>query len=124
MKNFCIGTAISVLALCGTLCAQSTSGTVVGTVKDPSGNMVPLARVELKNKGTDAVRTTVTTEAGAYQFSNVEIGTYVLTVEATGFQKEEFTAFDLGAREARRIDADLKVATQSTTVKLNRPPAP
>jgi hypothetical protein len=80
--------------------------------------MVPLARVELKNKGTDAVRTTVTTEAGAYQFSNVEIGTYVLTVEATGFQKEEFTAFDLGAREARRIDADLKVATQSTTVNV------
>jgi hypothetical protein len=110
--------ALPALAFCGALGAQSTSGTVVGTVKDPSGNVVAVARVELKNKGTDAVRSTVTNETGSYQFSNVEIGTYLLTVEAPGFQKEQFTAFDLGAREAKRLDTDLKVASQSTTVNV------
>jgi hypothetical protein len=110
--------ALSIFVFSAALDAQSTSGTVVGTVKDPSGNVVPLARVELKNKGTDAARSTVTNDTGSYQFSNVEIGTYLLTVEAPGFQKEEFTAFDLEAREAKRLDAELKVASQSTTVNV------
>ncbi len=117
----CVGINFSwwlALALSGPLYGQSISGEVVGTVKDPSGNVVPVAHIELKNKGTDAVRATVTNDTGSYQFSNVDIGTYVLTVEAPGFQKSEFTAFDLGAREVKRLDADLKVASQSTTVNV------
>jgi Carboxypeptidase regulatory-like domain/TonB dependent receptor len=107
-----------VLASSGAIHAQSTFGTVLGTVKDPSGNLVSLAKVELRNKGTDAARSTLTNEAGSYQFSNVDVGTYVLIVEAPGFQKSEFTAFDLGARETKRLDADLKVSSQTTTVNV------
>ena len=105
--------ASSVVALC-----QSTSGTILDPWKDPSGNLVSTAKVELTNQGTNAVRTTITNETGSYEFTNVEIGSYQLTVQTPGFEKVQFTAFDIGARETERLDADLKVASQATTVNV------
>jgi hypothetical protein len=98
--------------------AQSISGTVLGTVKDPSGKVAPQAVVQLINKGTDAKRSAVTSESGDYRFADVEAGTYVLTIELPGFQKEEFAPFDLLARETRRLDSNLKIATQAQTVNV------
>jgi len=97
---------------------QSTFGTVLGTVKDPSGAFVPMATVSLTNTGTNAVRTAMTDTNGNYQFVNVEVGDYKLTVEAAGFQKTEYQAFNLQARATIRADIDLKVASQATSVTV------
>jgi len=97
---------------------QSTSGTVLGTVKEASGAVVPGAVVDLTNAGTNAKHSSRTDEAGSYQFVNLEVGTYLLTVEAPGFQKAEFKAFDLSGRETKRLDAQLQIATQSTTINV------
>jgi hypothetical protein len=97
---------------------QSTSGTVLGTVKEPSGSVVPMAVVNLTNTGTNAKRSTITGDTGTYQFVNLEVGTYQLTVEAGGFQKAEFSSFDLGGRETKRLDAELKIASQTTTINV------
>ena len=102
----------------------STSGTVLGTVKDPSGSAVATVVVELVNKGTDAKRTTVTNEEGDFRFADIDAGSYVLVVEAPGFQREEFSQFDLLARETRRLDATLKVATQTQTVNVESSAGP
>ncbi len=109
-------------AASGTLRAQSTAGTVLGTVKDPSGHIMPDVKVSLANQGTAAIRSSLTDEAGSYEFSSIEVGTYVLLIESPGFQKLEFSAFDLGARETRRLDAEMKVATQATTVNVESAP--
>src|ERR1700733_9214582 len=69
-----------VLAFCQASSAQSTFGTVLGTVKDPSGSLVPMAKVELKNTGTNATHTTVTNTNGSYTFVNIDVGNYKLTV--------------------------------------------
>jgi hypothetical protein len=53
-----------VLAFCQASYAQSTFGRVLGTVKDPSGSLIPMATVELMNTGTNAVRTAVTNTNG------------------------------------------------------------
>jgi hypothetical protein len=98
--------------------AQSISGTILGTVKDPSGKNVSQAKVQLINKGTDAQRVTLTSENGDFRFGEVEAGDYVLSIEAPGFQKEEFSQFELLARETRRLDALLKLATQTQTVNV------
>src|SRR5690349_14937118 len=100
---------LSILACCNVAQAQSSFGTVVGTVKDPQGNVVAAAAVHLTNKGTNAARSALSSEIGSYEFSNVEVGSYELIVEASGFQRQEFTVFDLGARETKRLDAALKV---------------
>ncbi len=114
----CLYTLCFVFLWSGVLQAQSTFGTVLGTVKEVSGSVVPNAKVSLVNQGTNAERSTLSDQNGTFQFVNVEVGTYKLTVEATGFQKSEFTSFDLGGRETKRLDADLKIATQTTTVNV------
>jgi len=95
---------------------QSTFGSVVGTVKDASGDVIVTASVVLMNSGTAAKRTLSTDASGYFSFVNLEPGAYQLTVEQTGFQKVEFVNLDLQSRETKRIDALLKVATQSQTV--------
>src|SRR5580704_12927312 len=96
------------LTLCRAGYGQSTFGTVLGTIKDPSGSFVPMAKVSLMNTGTNAEHSTISNSNGGYEFVNVEIGTYKLTVEAPGFQKTEYQAFDMAARDTKRIDIDLK----------------
>jgi len=113
-----------ILGWCNVAQAQSTFGTVLGTVKDPQGNVVATAAVRLTNKGTNAARSTLSNEIGSYEFSNVEVGSYELTVEAPGFQRQEFTVFELGARETKRLDAALKVATQVQTVDVESSAGP
>src|SRR5580704_2126064 len=93
-----------VLSLSSTALAQSTFGTVLGTVKDPSGSVVPKAKVVLINTGTNAKRETETGSNGGYQFVNIDVGTYRLSIEAVGFQKTEFQSFELTARDTKHID--------------------
>ena len=86
--------------------------------KDPSGGVIPKAKVELVNQGTNAVRQAESSANGGYQFVNIDVGTYQLSIEASGFQKTEFQSFELSARETKHIDLDLNVATQATTVTV------
>src|SRR5260370_38571483 len=72
----------------------------------------------LTNKGTSASRTLAEDEAGSYSFVNVDAGSYELTVETSGFQKIQFTTLDLQARETKRVDSTLKVASQNQTVMV------
>src|SRR6185437_9713996 len=109
--------AIVTLLVCTTpSLGQSTFGTIIGTVKDASGDVVNGATVVLMNSGTAAKRTLATDQSGYFSFVNLDPGTYQLAVEQTGFQKVEFVNLDLQARETKRVDALLKIATQSQTV--------
>jgi hypothetical protein len=113
-----VAAVFCLLPLSSLVYAQSTYGTILGTVKDPSGSAVPKASVELLNTGTNAVRKASTNDAGAYQFVNVDTGTYQVKVSAPGFETVEFTSIDMSARDTKRFDADLKVATQATVVTV------
>jgi hypothetical protein len=109
---------VCLVAFCKVSYSQSTFGTVLGTVKDPSGSLIPMAKVDLTNTGTSAVRSAITNSNGTYEFVNTEIGNYRLSVEAPGFQKTEYQAFDVAARATVRIDIDLKVQSQAESVTV------
>ncbi len=109
---------LGVLAFSELSYAQSTFGKVLGTVKDPSGSVVPGVKVDLTNTGTNANRSTLSKSDGSYEFVNMEIGTYTLQAEAPGFQPTQVKPFDLTARDIKRIDIDLQVSTQATTVNV------
>src|SRR5271165_2618469 len=111
-------TVACLLAFSDASYGQSTFGTVLGTVKDPSGSVVPGIKVSLLNTGTNADRSTVSKSDGSYEFVNVEIGTYKLQTEATGFQSAQFKPFEMTARATARIDIDLQVSSQSTSVTV------
>lgn len=66
--------------------AQATGGRVSGTITDAAGSVVPNAAVNLKARATGQTLTTQSGETGSYNFPNVAVGDYDLTVEAAGFQ--------------------------------------
>ncbi len=119
-RSFSRLTLSTLLAAAFTVSAfgQSTFGTVLGTVKDASGGLVPSAKLDLLNIGTNETRSTVSNNDGSYQFVNVDVGKYKLSIEKPGFQKSEFDQFELSSRETRRLDVNLQVATQATTVNV------
>ena len=65
---------------------QTTFGSIVGTVTDPSGAAIGQAAVKLTNLGTSEVRTTVTSTEGLYQFVNLLPGSYRVDVEKPAFK--------------------------------------
>jgi hypothetical protein len=120
----CIGLGLVFLLTNGPRgCAQTrTTGTVLGTVKDPSGAVIPGAAVTLQNVGTGATFTASTNASGAYSFPAVSVGSYRVTVAKTGFKGFVHTAFTVDALENVRIDAVLEVGTVSQTVSVTAPP--
>ncbi len=95
--------------------AQSTFGSFVGTVKDPSGGALVNCTVTVTNAGTSATRTTTTDSTGTYTAVNLEPGTYDITIDLPGFKKAVYTDIPLQARQThprgrnayvRRPDAD------------------
>src|SRR5215831_6225128 len=97
---------------------QSTFGTVLGTVHDPSGAAVTKAVSTITNSGTSARRSAVTDASGSYEFPNLEAGAYSLSVEAPGFQSATYTNIELTARQTVRVDGQLSVPTQVESVNV------
>jgi hypothetical protein len=109
---------VSVLASGTPLLAQSTFGTILGTVRDSSGAVVPGATVTLTNTGTTAARTAKSDASGDYAFNNIDVGTYSVAFTAAGFEKDSVAEILLTARETRRIDASLKAGAETQTVEV------
>jgi hypothetical protein len=104
--------------------AQSTFGTILGTVRDQSEALIPGSAVTVQNVGTSVRRMVVTDETGSYTVPNLEPGTYRVRIEVAGFQVAEFTDIQLMARQTIRIDGAMKVATQAESVNVTTEAAP
>ncbi|HEY6347128.1 MAG TPA: TonB-dependent receptor [Bryobacteraceae bacterium] len=102
----------------GSAAAQSTFGSFIGDVKDPSGAAVAACVVTIKNTATGAERSVVTDAQGAYVAVNMEPSTYEITVALAGFEKKTFAGIELTARQEVRIDAILSLATQTQAVQV------
>src|SRR6204780_2570624 len=96
---------------------QSTFGSIVGTVKDQSGSVVPGATVTLVNQGSSAKHSVTSSASGNYEFLNLDAGTYQVTVAASGFKDQVFDHLVLQARDTQRIDASLSVGSAAQTVE-------
>jgi hypothetical protein len=96
--------------------AQSTFGTFLGTVTDPSGQVLTDATATLTNTGTGATTTAKTDKEGTYSFLNVEPGTYSISISSEGFQQKEYSNLVLQARDTQRIDIKLTVGSTVSTV--------
>ena len=93
------------------------SGSVSGTVMDPSGAVVPGAAVTLTNAARGTVFQATTNASGAYTVALLEPGTYMLTVEATGFQKQE-SSVEVAVSQTATANVSLTVASSGTTVTV------
>jgi hypothetical protein len=110
--------ACFLLAAAPHLVAQSTFGTILGTVHDASGAVIPGAAVTLLNTGTSAQREVTTDGSGNFVFSNIDVGTYSITIAAQGFEKFNQTDIGITARESRHIEATLQLGAANQTVTV------
>jgi hypothetical protein len=98
--------------------AFAQTATVLGTVTDPTGSVVPGATITITNTGTNAKRVLQTNTAGSYIAPELPIGPYSVKAEATGFKTYERTGITLDSNDTVRVDAALQVGqvTENVTV--------
>jgi hypothetical protein len=101
---------------------QTSRGTLTGTVTDISGAVIAKASVSIKQVGTNVTRQTLSNEAGIYRFDAVDLGTYILTVQASGFSKQETMGVEIEAAHTTNIDVSLKVGATAETVTVEASP--
>jgi Carboxypeptidase regulatory-like domain/TonB dependent receptor len=120
-RTFVLGaTLIALLAAGGapTLEAQVLYGSIVGSVKDSTGAAVPGAGVTITNVETRLSRQALAEANGAYTFSTVPTGTYVLKVSLSGFKTFTQPAVPVTLNSVTRIDATLQVGAVSESVEV------
>lgn len=103
------------LLFCAVAAAQTGTGTIVGTVVDPSGAVIRGAHVVAENVNTGVKNQTTTNKAGAYSFRFLPIGHYEVTVTHPGFALKKVSAFRLNLDQTAHIDVHLAVGATSTT---------
>jgi hypothetical protein len=102
--------------------AQTTSATIVGTISDPSGSIVPGAQVTARNPDTGLTRTVTTNEAGTYRFEFLPVGNYVIEVTANGLRKASRAGIVLEVNDTARVDISLTVGQVTETVTVTEAP--
>ena len=98
--------------------AQTSNATMGGTVADASGALIPGVEVTARNVATGIVNTTLTNEAGAYQFASLQTGTYQVNATLAGFQTATNNNVTLGGSEQVRLNFVLRVGDIATTVDV------
>jgi hypothetical protein len=94
------------------------TATLVGSVTDSSGSVVPNVVVTLTNVDTQVVTRSVTNAEGAYYLPFLNVGNYRLNMEASGFKRYERLGLVLNAGEDPRIDVKLEVGAVGETVSV------
>jgi hypothetical protein len=120
-KRSLSATLLVVFCLAVTICAGaqsgSNSGSITGTVLDPTGAVVPGATVEIHNPVSHFDRSTTTDSSGKFEIPNIPFNPYHMTVKATGFAS---TAQDVDVRSTVRVavNVSLQVSGASTSVTV------
>ena len=114
--------SMSGLVLFGFLCLASASAQenaeLTGTVTDPSGAVIPNAKVTITDIGTGQSRTVTSNGAGLFDFSSLNHGTYNMKVEADGFNNFQTSNIVLNVAQTVQENAVLQVGAGSQTVTV------
>jgi len=97
---------------------QVSNATITGTVADASGAVLPGVSITATNIATGVVSTVLTNEAGAYNIQSLLPGTYNVSADLPGFQKQTYQNSALGNAVTVRLNFTLQVATQAQSVEV------
>src|SRR5450755_3992258 len=119
-RRFCAIVSIGVLLSlsCLSLHAQSTYGSISGTIVDTTGAAVPDAAVTLTNTGTAEKRTQTGGDDGHFTFVNLFQGEYRLDIEKQGFKHFTHPGIVVQVQQDTKADAILSVGQVSETVEV------
>ncbi len=116
MKAIVIGLA---LLLCSGVKAQDTTGKITGIVTDPTGAVIPNAKVTVTQTATGVSHDTTTDQSGSYQVLQLPIGLYRVRAEAPGFAVVTVDSkTSLEINQTLRIDVKLEVGQVSSAIEV------
>jgi len=102
-------------------CAQGqvTTGTIRGVVKDQSGALVQGARIVLASTATGSARTTQTSDAGEFEFTNLLPGNYTINIEAANFKSTTLKDVKVELNKTTDIPVEVAVGVQTETITVS-----
>jgi hypothetical protein len=106
------------LLLTSNLSGQVDRGGLTGTVKDPSGLVVPGARVSAVQNATGLERTAITTASGTYDIPELPVGAYTVTFALKGFQTVRFESLQVAVEHTTTLDAVLLVSGATERIEV------
>jgi len=123
VNNRLLAVVVCLVTLCFVVPAlamgqMAGTGTVGGLVTDPSGAAVVGATVTLTDPSTGAVRTVQTNDAGRYLFSNVQPGTYDVTINQAGFRQARLSKHVVSVGSEVTVNAKMELGAVSQTVEI------
>jgi hypothetical protein len=98
--------------------AQVVGATLTGTVTDPSGAVIPNAKVSIQDTATGITRETSVDTAGLYSAPNLLPGTYTVTTSAQGFSTQVHTGITLGVAASQILNISLEVGELNSKVEV------
>jgi hypothetical protein len=109
------------LCFCALLRAAEPTGTIAGSILDPSGAAVPNAKVTATALGTGLTRGTKSGSDGQFVIPLLPVGVYSITVEVTGFERFEQRGIEVRVDQNSTVPVTLKIGstTQLVTVEAN-----
>jgi hypothetical protein len=93
-------------------------GTIVGTIADPSGSVIPKAKVTVTDEGTQASRSVVANDQGYYVIPALRPSTYDLTASASGFEGYSQKSVTLLADQSLTVDVHMTIGQITETVSV------
>jgi|SRR5579871_277956 len=101
--------------------AADPTGTIAGTVLDPSGASIVGARIIVTNTGTGFTREGTTGSDGGFVFPLLPVGIYNLTVDSSGFRRYEQTGIEVKTDQSSTVAVSMQIgaANESVTVEAN-----
>lgn len=115
--QFCL-VVFAVLALSFSAFAQVQFGQFAGTVTDPSGAAIGNAKVTVTNAATDLNVSTTTNSSGNYSVKELPVGSYKVTVEASGFKTSSDAGLAINAGTISHVDFKLTIGKTSEVVEV------
>jgi len=102
----------------GLIFAQGSTATIVGTVKDVSGAVLPGTAVTVKHLETGLTRTDAADSSGNFNIPSLPVGPYEVTAEKMGFRREVRRGINLAVAEEAQVNLTLQVGSidQQVTV--------
>lgn len=106
------------LFVCAALLSAATTGSISGTVKDPSDAVIPGATVIATDTATNVQTKTVTDDKGYYAFPSLQVGRYNIKVEEEGFGTQVRNNIQVDANSALMVDLTLEMAEKAEEVTV------
>jgi Carboxypeptidase regulatory-like domain/TonB dependent receptor len=114
--------ATSCLLIAASAHAQNMFGSIVGSVSDASGAVIPKAAVTVTDMATSQMRTATTDDQGSYEILSLPRGEYKVDIDAKGFKRFSRSPIDVVVDQVARVNVTMQIGEQSQQVTVNAAP--